>query len=261
MDQADALRRNNMGDILDILTDSYKRAGGSVRKMVVIKNNWTLEEFEAYGPKAFASIHSLPEDLRDRCIAIPLIRSSKNYPQVNVEGNTWKELRNELYTLLIRHSTYVSHMYSLSKIEYQLSGEIFGRQLELWLPIKSILKSVFTSEEEIKLAKDRFLSRYEFTSYQLSEIEIAVIKAVMVLTKSKGQVTLRPKEIAQKIDTSVFGDDTKFGSASQKQKSTIVGRAINKFNLATQKLGRDSQGERYLFSREHLEKIYRGYFG
>ena len=49
----------------------------------------------------------------------------------------------------------------------------------------------------------------------------------------------------------------KYGS----QKSTIVGRAINKFNLATQKLGSDSQGERYLFSREHLEKIYRGYFG
>ena len=68
MDQADSLHRNNMEDFLDVLTDSYKKAGGSVRKMVQTKNNWNLEEFEAYGPKAFASINQLPEDLRDRCI-------------------------------------------------------------------------------------------------------------------------------------------------------------------------------------------------
>lgn len=34
---------------------------------------------------------------------------------------------------------------------------------------------------------------------------------------------------------------------------------INLISVA-QKLGRDSQGERYLFSKEQLEKIHKGYF-
>jgi hypothetical protein len=34
---------------------------------------------ETYGPKAFASIRELPEDLRDRCLELPLIRSQRNF--------------------------------------------------------------------------------------------------------------------------------------------------------------------------------------
>ena len=260
MDQADALHRNNMEDFLDVLTDSYKRAGGNVRKMVANKNTWNLEEFEAYSPKAFASISQLPEDLRDRCIVIPLIRSNKNYPPINEEDDIWKEIRSGLYGFLIREFVYVSQMYFFKETEYKLSNEIFGRPLELWLPIESILKSVFASEEEIESAKKRFLSRYEFSNYQTSEIEVAVIETIISLMEDKQEITLRPKEIALKIDTELFDEDDKFNYASQKQKATIVGRAINKFNLATQKLGRDSQGERYLFTKEHLEKIHKGYF-
>ena len=260
MDQADALHRNNMEDFLDVLTDSYKRGGGSIRKMIANKNTWNLEEFEAYSPKAFASINQLPEDLRDRCIIVPLIRSSKNYPPINEEDGIWKELRDGLYNFLIREFLTVNQMYTLKEFEYKTSNEIFGRQLELWLPIESILKGVFAGEEEIELAKKRFLSRYEFSSYQTSEIEVAVIETTISLMEGKQEIILRPKEIAVKIDTELFDEDDKFNFANQKQKSTIVGRAITKFNLATQKLGRDSHGERYLFTKEHLEKIHKGYF-
>jgi hypothetical protein len=260
MDQADALHRNNMEDFLDILTDSYKRGGGSIRKMIANKNNWNLEEFEAYSPKAFASIRELPEDLRDRCIVIPLIRSSKNHPQINEEDNIWKEIRNDLYILLIKQFTIFELTYKTKEAEYKENNEIFGRPLELWLPIETIMRSITNNEDEIVLSKKRFLSRYEFASYQTSEIEVAIIDTIKNLMEDKPEIILRPKEIAIKIDTELFDEDDKFNFASQKQKSTTVGRAINKFNLATQKLGRDSQGERYLFTKEHLEKIYQGYF-
>jgi hypothetical protein len=249
-----------MEDFLDVLTDSYKRAGGSVRKMVQNKNGWDLEEFEAYGPKAFASINQLPEDLRDRCIVVPLIRSNKNYPPVNEENNIWREIRSELYILLISQFIFFESTYLLKTSEYKENNAIFGRKLELWLPIETVLRSVFTNEEEIESAKKRFLSRYEFASYQTSEIEVAVIETIILLMEDKQEIILRPKEIALKINTELFDEDDKFTFANQKQKSTIVGRAINKFNLATQKLGRDSQGERYLFSKEQIEKIYQGYF-
>lgn len=260
MDQADALHRNNMEDFLDVLTDSYKRAGGSVRKMVANKNNWNLEEFEAYSPKAFASINQLPEDLRDRCIVIPLIRSGKNHPPIDEEDSIWKDIRGGIYIFLIKQFVYVNQTYFVKGIKYNNSNEIFGRSLELWLPIETILGSVFANEEEIESAKKRFLSRYEFSSYQTSEIEVAVIETIILLMGNEKEMVLRPKDIALKIDTELFDEDDKFNFASQKQKSTIVGRAITKFNLASQKLGRDSQGERYFFSKEHLEKIHQGYF-
>lgn len=261
MDQADALHRNNMEDLLDILTDSYKRGGGSVRKMVATKGkNWELSEFEAYSPKAFASISQLPEDLRDRCIVIPLIRSSKNYPSINEEDLVWKEIRNALYCFLVKSFQDIAGDYIVKGIEYKQSNDIFGRRLELWLPIETILRAVAVSEDEITTSKNRFLSRYEFASYQTSEIEVAVIETIILLMENKAEMMLRPKEIASGIDLELFEEDDKFHSASSKQRATIVGRAINKFNLASTKLGRDSQGERYLFQKEQLEKIHNGYF-
>lgn len=260
MDQADALHRNNMEDFLDVLTDSYKKAGGSVRKMVQTKNNWNLEEFEAYGPKAFASINQLPEDLRDRCIVVPLIRSKRNLPTLDEESGVWKELRDGLYKNLINNFSTITGNYLALGYGYKQSNEIFGRRLELWLPIEVVLRTSEVSENDIDEAKKRFLSRYEFASYQTSEIEVAVIETIMKLMKEQSELILRPKDIASEIDSEMFEDDDKFVFASTKQKSTIIGRAITKFNLASQKLPRDSYGEKYLFQKEHLQKIYEGYF-
>lgn len=260
MDQADALCRNNMEDFLDILTDSYKRGGGDIRKMIANKNNWNLEEFQAYSPKAFASIRELPEDLRDRCIVVPLIRSNKNYPQINEEEKVWREIRGDLYILLINQYKFFDLTYKLKTADYKQTNEIFGRKLELWIPIETVLRSVFVEEDELASSKKRFLSRYEFASYQTSEIEVAVIETIISEMGDKTEIILRPKEIAQKIDTELFDEEDKFNFSNPKQRSTLVGRTINKFNLAAQKLGRDSQGERYLFSKEQLEKIHKGYF-
>lgn len=260
MDQADALHRPHMEDFLDVLTDSYKREGGGVRKMVQTKNEWKLEEFDAYSPKGFASINQLPEDLRDRCIVVPLIRSGKNYAPVDSEDTFWKEVRGDLYITLLNNFQSIESGYLVKRIGYRNSNEIYGRRLELWLPIEVVLSEFLVPQEEIELAKQRFLSRYEFAIYQTSDIEVAVIDTVLSIMKGKDEIILRPKEIAPQIDTELFDPDDKFSFMSQKQKSTMVGRSITKFNLSSQKLPRDSQGERYLFTREHVEKVYRGYF-
>ncbi len=260
MDQADALHRPQMEDFLDVLTDSYKRDGGSARKMVQIKNEWKLEEFDAYGPKGFASINQLPEDLRDRCIVVPLIRSSKNYSPVDKGDIFWKDIRGQLYVALINNYLGIESTYILKRVGYRDNKEIYGRRLELWLPIEVVLGEFLVPEEEIEMAKQRFLSRYEFAVYQTSDIEVAVIDTILSMMKGKNEITLRPKEIAPKIDTELFDPDDKFTFMTQKQRSSMVGRSITKFNLSSQKLPRDSQGEKYLFTREHVEKVYQGYF-
>ncbi len=260
MDQADSLCRNNNEDLLDILTDSYKRGGGNTRKMIVNKKDWNVEEFDAYSPKAFGSINQLPEDLRDRCIVVPLIKSKKNHPQIDEEKGIWKEIRGELYVILLNNFQYMYQIYTLKQMEYKNNAGVLGRQLELWLPIETVLSIVDASQEEIETSKKRFLSRYEFASYQTSEIELAVIDTIILLMKEKIEMVLRPKEIAERIDTDLFEDDDKFSFASKKLKSTIVGRAISKFNLAVNKLPRDNQGERYLFNKAQLQKIHNSYF-
>lgn len=258
MDQADSLHRNNMEDFLDVLTDSYKRGGGGIRKMIATKNAWNVEEFDAYGPKAFGSISQLPEDLRDRCIVTPLIRSKKNHPQIEEEDTLWKEIRGDLYLFLIDNFQYVSTVYKFKIRQYRENKGVLGRQLELWLPIETVLSVVGVSEEDLEIAKKRFLSRYEFASYQASDIEGAVINTIIFLMKEDEEKMLRPKDIVEEIDSDLFDEEKEL--MGKKQKASIVGRAINKFNLAIKKLNRDGQGERYLFNKTHLLKIHNSYF-
>lgn len=261
IDQADALHRNHMDEMLDILTDSYKRGGGNMRKMIPHRNGAQVpEEFEVYGPKAFASINPLPEDLRDRCIVIPLIRSNKNHPQVDPESTIWKDIRSDLYLFLINHFADIDGAYLTKRILYQKENSIFGRQLELWLPLECVMSVMNVPTEVIESAKARFISHYRFAVYQTSEIELAIADAILRMIGDSTERTLRPKEIALAIQENAFEEDDGFLIASTKQKATIVGRAINKFNLADQKLPRDSQGERYLFIRDQVLRIYNSYF-
>lgn len=259
MDQADTLHKQHMEELLDILTDSYKRGGGEVRKMVADKKNgWNLEEFQAYGPKSFASIYQLPDDLRDRCIVIALAKSKKIFKPLNEEDAIWKEMRGEIYKLLISSFSEVTELYETRKIAYQenINPLIVGRPLELWLPLEVIMNFVGVSTKEQDVVKERFLARYGFSESQANELEKYLIEYLLSLLKDVSEIILHPKDIAEKLDDELFSEDE---FISLKKKSALIGTAINKFNLASQKLPRDSKGERYLFKKEQVEKIAKGY--
>src|SRR3989344_510086 len=88
IDQADSLGRKGTEDLLGILADSYKKSGGKRRIINFDKGkNREILEFETSSPNACASIKELPEDLRDRCLAIGLIRSQKNFPDPDDSNN------------------------------------------------------------------------------------------------------------------------------------------------------------------------------
>ena len=257
IDQADALHRRYMEEMLDILTDSYKKGGGDTRIKDKGKDGrWTLMEFQTYCPKGFASIHPLPEDLRDRCIVIPLTKSDRNLKYLDEEEKIWKEIRSDLYKLAISdfNSFYVN--YEIKKIEYRNNNSVIGRKLELWLPLEVILQGVGVSTEKKTEAKERLLSQYNISEFQASELEIAVIENVHEEVKPVGEIILSPKHIAENLDSNLFED-----FPSLKQKSAEVGKIINKFNLQTKKLSRDRSGERYLFHLEKVVKVANSYLG
>lgn len=255
IDQADALERKGNEELLDILADSYKKSGGKRRVINFDKKQGReILEFETYSPKALASIRELPEDLRDRCLVVPLIRSQKNFPDPDDSNEDWREIRGKIYKVLMLNYDWIGSIYNTRKIIYRNSQEILGRSLELWLPFEIILEC-FGVQEKIAEAKKRFLSQYGFSEYEPSELEEEVIKAILNQLQDKLEAILTPKEISEFIYTEVFSaDDT------PRQKSAKVGWAIKKFNLSSEKKPRSKDGVRYLFEKKKVSGIYDSYF-
>jgi hypothetical protein len=211
-------------------------------------------EYETYSPKVFASIRELPEDLRDRCFIVPLVRSQKNFPDPDDENENWRGVRGELYKLLMTNYDLVTNNYAVWKMNYKQKPEIAGRELELWLPLETIFKSLGV-HDEIELAQKRFLTQYGFSEYEPSEIEEAVIKALLEQFGENEKVVLSPKEISEAMSIDVFLDKD-----TPKQKAAKVGWAIKKFNLASEKKRRTKSGICYLFERVKIESRYKTYF-
>lgn len=256
IDQADSLGRKGNDELLDIIADSYKRRGGKRRVMGPEKNKREVLELETYSPKALAATRELPEDLRDRFLTIPLIRSSKNFPDPDNEDEDWRGMRGENYKFLINNYKTVSSIYSVLKVQYRKSPEVHGRTLELWLPLETMLQVLGVDEEEKKKAKQRFLLQYQFTEYEPSELEEAVVKAVIELfQENEVQVVLSPKVISEQVNFDVFS-----ASDSPKQRAARVGWVIRKFNISSEKKPRTKDGVCYLFEKAKVEGIYTRYF-
>lgn len=257
IDQADYLRQREKEEILDILTDSYKREGGK-RRIVELPKNGSRKviESETYSPKAFASIKELPEDLRDRCLIIPIIKSSSNFPEPSEENEDWQNIRNICYQLLIAGYKEVETIYQNLKEEYRKSSELIGRILDLWIPLETMLIFLGVPQPEIDKIKKRYCSLYGYTEYEPSEFEERVVTAILDQFQEEEEVILSPKEISKKLGA----DDIVIDSEILKKRPTKIGWTIKKFNLSSEKMPRKKGGIRYRFRKEKVETIYRRYF-
>ena len=255
IDQADALGRKGTEELLDILADSYKKSGGKRRVINFDKKHGreTLE-FETYSPKAFASIRELPEDLRDRCLVVPLIRSQNNFLDPDDSNDNWKEKRGKIYKFLLCNYETVSSTYTVKKIGYRNSKEILGRSLELWLPFEVIMECLEV-RDKIAEAKKRFLAQYGFTEYEPSELEEEVVKAILSALQEAQEAVLSPVGISELLPAELFDSGD-----TPKQRAAKVGWAIKKFNLSSEKKPRTKEGVRYLFQKIKVEGIYKSYF-
>jgi len=252
IDQADLLKRKGNEELLEILTDSYKKESGKRRiRFSEKRGGWRTIEQETYSPKAFASVRELPEDLADRCLTIPLIKSERNFPEPLEESENWKEIRGELYKVLLTNFSVIKNSYDIFKTEYRQNSKIIGRDLELWLPLETILKFVI-DEEELERIRQRFKQLYGYTTYEANELEKEVIRVIFECLEDgkTNQIILRPSEISQKIEDEFWED--KF--LNSHQKGIRVGYIVKNFNLSSEKKD-TSKGIAYLFEKEKILKI------
>lgn len=250
IDQADSLGRKGNEDLLDILADSYKKEGGKRRIIDLDKRKGRrVLEFETYSPKVFASIKELPEDLGDRCLIIPLIRSQKNFPSPDEESEDWREIRGEFYQVLIKYYGLVGSTYLKLKTEYHINPVMVGRELELWLPLQVMFE--VCAENKIEEAKKRFKQLYGYTEYQANELEKEIIEAICKsFNPGEEKITLRPQKIREEITETTWPDKL----LSSHQRDIRIGFVIKKFNLSSEKKS-TSKGISYVLEKEKVSKI------
>lgn len=255
VDQADGLTRRGGEELLDMLADSYKGSGGKRRIVQINKEKErTVVEYSAYGPKVFASKHDLPEDLRDRCLIIPLMRSRRNFWDPDEESDIWGALRGKLYKFLIGNAASVATDYSVLRVEHRMRKEIVGRTLELWLPFEAMFRAMHVPEE-VPEAKRRFLSRYDFSESEPSELDRATLDYILEQFKDGvTEILLSPKMIVAALDPNLF--DRK---ASANQMTVKVGWSIKNYNIHSDK-GRKRAGNWYFFEKERVELVRDTYF-
>lgn len=250
IDQADILKRNGNEELVEILTDSYKKEGGKRRiRLSEKRSSWKTVEQETYGPKAFASVGELTEDLADRCLTIPIIKSSRNFPEPSEESENWKEIRGNLYKLFLTQFSLLKSSYDVFKIHYRQSAEIIGRDLELWLPMETILKWN-VEDNGLEQLRKRFKQLYGYTEYEPSELEKEAIKSVLESLGEKDSVLLKPQDIREKIGQDSWEDK----GLSSHQKDIKIGYIIKKFNLSSEKKT-TNKGVAYMFEKEKVERL------
>lgn len=261
IDQADSLNNQKNEDLLETLTGSYKK-NGSNRRLVDIEKGRRVIEFETYCPKVFASTKELPEDLRDRCLIVPLIRSGRNFADPNEDDWLWAELRCKLYRFLIGNFWIVLDRYRDVKRVHRETNDIVGRHLELWLPFEVMMRVCGASDVDIAAGRERFLSQYKFTESELGELDIAIIDVVLAAMGTADEVVLYPKDIAGGIAASEDSFDNPIfdSNKTERQKAGLVGFALKRMNLPDEKLSRTKNGERYRFTRARVERIRNSYF-
>ena len=260
-DQAESLSNPKNEETLGILADSYTVGGGKRRIVHITSQSRRVMEFETYGPKAFASIKEIDTDLKDRCILIPMLRATKDYPYPEAHLPIWSELRDKLYRLLLTRWQKVKNI-------YPDTGEgITQRVRELWRPIDTILKLESVAEQEVDEIKQAFLGSMVETQAELDEWEIELAETIILMLKETltGEAIYTSAEIGEKVP---FKDnfDTKRGlhtwiGRALKQLS-LYAKAVGKKEYIDKHTGKRKKGNAYLFIKDDLlEKIKRHEIG
>jgi hypothetical protein len=249
IDQAELLSDKNHLELLGILADSYTPGGGRRRVVNITPKGRRVLEFETYGPKAFASIQDLDDDLRDRCIFIPMLRAKKEYPYPEAFLPVWPEMRAILYRMLLTR-------WPEAKLIYQDAGNgMVHRIKELWKPLETILTMEKVPDLERAEIKRAFLEAMKETQAELSEQEDLLFSALFRLLEERGQADLTVQEIANAMK------DVDGLFVSDKAKTTWVGQVLKRFSMYDKKLPKKTGKHPYRLSLERVREIHHRYSG
>lgn len=222
IDQAEKLAERQEGNVnlVGLLADSYKKAGGFRRVVETSKNGRRVVEFRTYGPKAFASTKRLDPDLEDRCIKIPMTRTRKRLPDLEGWEPVWGELRDSLYRFALAEFKNVQEAYR------RIEGD--GTRIgELWRPLGAVLAVLQVAEDELAEIWEMFTTQARETRHEPTSWEVALLEALKTRAESEdADFEMTPAEIIS---------DMGFKDEEARPGAKWIGDTLSGFNLYLKK--------------------------
>jgi hypothetical protein len=242
LDQAEHLPEGMVG----LLADSYKRSGGKRRVVEITSKGRSVQEFSTYGPKVFGSTKDLDPDLRDRCIRIPMVRTSRSLPDLEGWEPIWPELRDMMFRFVLTKWPAVRAAYS------RTTGD-GSRSTELWRPLQAVMEAMEVDDEAIEQTRKFFLAATAGTRHELNEWEERLIDVLL----EKANDSSSPFEMT--ADEIIRGMDI---SGDKGPSPRWVGGILTQYSLYQEK-SRPKKGRTrqtvFRFTPDHVQAIAKKY--
>jgi hypothetical protein len=231
IDQAEKLGEKEEGslNLVGLLADSYKKAGGNRRIVEMSKHGRRVLEFSTYGPKAFASTKQIDPDLRDRCVRIPMTRTRLPLPDLEGYEPQWLDMRDALYRFSLLAFPEMEAAYR------QIAGD-GTRTKELWRPLGAALKVLGVEAGEVGSLREYYQGQSQETKHEPSTWEVILLQVL----KEKAEAQTKPFEMNSQEILSEMNIETE-----AKPGAPWLGNTLATYNLH-QSAKRKWEGERYL---------------
>ncbi|MFH1103238.1 MAG: hypothetical protein V1714_05675 [Pseudomonadota bacterium] len=241
IDQAERLGKiENELNLVGLLADSYKKAGGRRRVVEMSNSGRRVLEFSTYGPKAFASTKDIDPDLRDRCVRIPMIRTRRRLPDLEGSELIWGELRDKLYRFALLN-------FKKAQYHYQAIPGDGTRAMELWRPLLAVARALGVSQGGIDALYEFYQEATRQTRHEPAPWEARLLEVLR--EKAKGETKFFEVGISELLTMMDIEGDQKPGAK-------WLGNTLSSFNLYLCKRRPKQEGKRgetvYLFDPSSL---------
>ncbi|HBT88146.1 hypothetical protein [Desulfobacter sp.] len=257
IDQAEHLARNLIG----LLADSYKLAGG--KRMITVRQNGRRfpKEFSGYGPKCFAATNAPDYDLADRGPTISTIaaKQKKKLKFLFGDSKETKDFRGMCYGFLL-------HCHAKVKKNYEsesLSGDN-SRKSELWKPLKAVAMALEIEKTEIENIEKIFNLNYGQFIEQPSGLDLVLFHTIsdFVKEEEKNQhesfdKTIKEIQTAMKPVLEESG-----GEDGQVPSPQWIGKRLSRYSLIEKEDKKKKTRDRlmrYKFNMTHVTDIISRY--
>jgi hypothetical protein len=172
-DQADNLKPEHV----DMFADSYR--AGARRTIVDFDNRGSPQDFDTFGPKAFAGTKYLDEDLADRAILIPTTPASRNLIPAAPGDVELTRLRCECYKWALKNANGICDLTPFRNPNWAALGAYWGRQRDLWLPIECIMEALGVPDQDRDAARDHYRRSQSNTKAELPDDKHALLQVLL----------------------------------------------------------------------------------
>jgi len=181
-----------------LLNASYSKHSGYVTRYDEENGKRVKRRFDLYSPMCISGIAGLEGVTLSRAFSIVMRRIKKDFPKAN--PNSYRQLRDMLYVLRIRHAFKIHNLYQKTDI----SNIVSARFEELFKPL-FVMTAFMGTKQEDEILKE-WCSEYE-RNFRIEALNVAEEEQVLVSTAKLESATKgyfeewhKLKDLADKVN-------------------------------------------------------------